>query len=211
MKIFLEAKAWQLFVLLFGLPLLAQIFAASAAFSRINHADFDQTSRSMLLSLGFSFGVGIIAAATQFGWMWSIGKYLHNLLPDGVQMNGRLFRLALAVPLVVGLLGLAFGGWILWHIFNNTDTGLELQLEPLPILLPFFAVFMLLGLLSFVALLFAYHFCGKSLKSIEIGREALLGEWLGEACLVWLSFVGVWFLQPRIQKVLAAKASSEII
>ena len=211
MKIFLEAKAWQLFVLLLGLPLLAQIFAMSAVFSRINHADFDQTSRSLLLSLGFSFGVGIIAAATQFGWMWSIGKYLHSLLPDGVRMNGRLFRLALAVPLVVGLLGLAFAAWVLSHIFNDTETGLELQLEPLPILLPFLSIFMLLGLLSFVALLFAYYFCGKSLKSIELGREALLGDWIGEACLVWLSFVGVWILQPRIQKVLKNKIADEVI
>jgi hypothetical protein len=41
----------------------------------------------------------------------------------------------------------------------------------------------------------------RVLKSIELEREAKFGDYLGDFFLILFFPIGIWFLQPRIRKI----------
>ena len=57
------------------------------------------------------------------------------------------------------------------------------------------------GFYVFYALLYCMSFPARILKSIEKGKRADFGEYIGDFFLVVFLPIGIWFLQPRINKV----------
>lgn len=41
----------------------------------------------------------------------------------------------------------------------------------------------------------------KSLKSMELGREAVAKEYILDAILLFLLPIGIWFIQPRVNRL----------
>jgi hypothetical protein len=57
------------------------------------------------------------------------------------------------------------------------------------------------GFYVFYALLYYISFPARTLKSIENGKKADFGEYFGDFFLIVFLPIGIWFLQPRINKV----------
>jgi hypothetical protein len=56
-------------------------------------------------------------------------------------------------------------------------------------------------LVSIACILLGVRFAAKTLKSIELGRLAKFGDYAGEFFLIWFSPLGIWILQPRLNRL----------
>jgi hypothetical protein len=69
---------------------------------------------------------------------------------------------------------------------------------------PNIAIFMLifpLHLFSMFCIFYCLYFNAKSLKSVELQKPVTFNDFAGEFFLIWFFPVGIWFLQPRINKL----------
>jgi hypothetical protein len=53
-------------------------------------------------------------------------------------------------------------------------------------------------------------FNAKTFKSVELQREALIGDYIGEFFLLWYFPIGIWFIQPRINKIFGSVENDNI-
>jgi hypothetical protein len=128
--------------------------------------------------------IGVITVSTVFGWMWTIANELHKLLPVGQKFTIWGFRTAFLLALIL----LVF---VFWATQNETFMARDYFL-----ILLFVGVPIYLGLMIYVVL-----FAAKTLKTIELGRLAKIDEYAGEAFLIWMVPLGVWFIQPRLNRL----------
>ncbi len=113
-----------------------------------------------------------------------LGNELYEYVPDNVRLNYNLFLVnGVLVLLIVGV-ALVFGDGQ-HYVFSGLAA------------LPFYYVIF--------AYLYVYAFPVKELKSIELGREAKIGEYAGDVVLMLMWPIGIWFIQPRINKVLSER------
>ncbi|WP_162051329.1 hypothetical protein [Pontibacter pamirensis] len=59
-----------------------------------------------------------------------------------------------------------------------------------------------LHLLSMVFIFMGLRFAAKTMKTVELGRVAKFGDYVGELFLIWFSIIGYWVLQPRLNKLI---------
>lgn len=114
-------------------------------------------------------------------WPLLVANELQQLLPKKIQLNFNLFLVNAFV-----WLAFLFGSIIIIDGPGITFTGLS----AVPVL---YVIFAYLYFLAFPA---------KILNSIEKQRTASLAEYIGDFFLVLFLPLGIWFLQPRINKVL---------
>jgi hypothetical protein len=77
---------------------------------------------------------------------------------------------------------------------GQSGSGESIGLTVLPVII-------ILHLLSMVCIFLGLRFAAKTMKSVEIGRLARFSDYAGEFFLIWFSPIGVWFLQPRLNKI----------
>jgi len=83
--------------------------------------------------------------------------------------------------------------------FFNSNT-LQATNEPPFWLLGAFAVIIPLHLFSMFCIFYCLYFVAKTIKTVELQREVTFSDFIGEFFLVWFHLIGVWILQPRINK-----------
>lgn len=129
------------------------------------------------LSMYFTI-VGVIIYSL---WPMFVGNELNQLLPKRITLNFNFFLINTFIWLVVfiGILVISNGE-------GMTFTGLS----ALPM---FYAIFAYFYFLAYPAIV---------LNSIEKGKEASLGQYIGDFSLILFLPIGIWFLQPRINKIL---------
>tara|TARA_B110000046_G_C13016331_1_gene408942 strand:+ start:1352 stop:1558 length:207 start_codon:yes stop_codon:yes gene_type:complete len=59
-----------------------------------------------------------------------------------------------------------------------------------------------LHLLSMFGIFHSLWFNAKVIKSIELHRTGTFGEFAGEFFLIWFFPIGIWFIQPKINKMM---------
>ncbi|UOQ74516.1 hypothetical protein [Hymenobacter cellulosilyticus] len=175
MAFLLKLKHWQLFLLTWGLSLVANIS------SFVNFRLF--LSIFPLVMLLFVVGV--------LGWYWAIATTLFKLLPAGVKLNLRRFKVVLALPVVYILFIL---GYFALSFLMPDRLGGALVLAIMWIIIP-------LHLLSMAGIFYGLRFAAKVLKSVELQREAHFGDYAAEFFLLWFSIIGVWIVQPRLNQL----------
>ncbi len=176
MKFLLRLKHWQLFLLTWGVPIAINIY------SFVDPTILFELFPAMM----FVFIVMV------FGWIWAVSTVLHKQLPPGVNLNLRQFQLMFAIPIVYCLFIL---GWI--NIANFTGdygTGYSAGVT-------FTILIIVMHLISIACILLGVRFAAKTLKSIELGRLAKFGDYGAEFFLIWFSPIGIWILQPRLNRL----------
>jgi hypothetical protein len=131
----------------------------------------NQTLTTILLLTGITI---------YFSWIIFVGHGLYQLLPDKIEMNYNLFMLNSFVWLTA---------YVVVMVLSNGEGLTFTGLAALP------------GFYVFYAFLHFMMFPVRTLKSIEKGSKADIGECIGEFFLVVFLPIGIWFLQPRINKV----------
>lgn len=165
MNLYLKARHWQMFILLFGGMFFAQFIVTN-------------------LSMGIW---SLIVPATvfgviYFGWLWTIAYASSKKLPPELASSPKL----MGIGLLYALLYFVFGGYLFFG--GNTQ-------------MPGYA--MVLHLLAMAAIFYALGFTAKQLIKLQTNKEVSFFNYSGPFFLFWFFPIGVWFIQPKVNKLLA--------
>jgi hypothetical protein len=184
----LTLKHWQIFALLIGIPVVFQF----SMFALI----MMQEDMTVLLA-GFSV-VLLFSISILFVWLYTTGKSLYQRLPKEMAMSLTRFKIALVVPAVylATILVSAF-------VFMPNTSG-ESNISP-----SIFFLIVPLHLLSMVCIFYTLYFNAKALKAVEAQREIQFSEYLGEIFMFWFFPIGIWVIQPRLNKIFDISPASQ--
>jgi len=183
---FLKAKHWQIFLMTFGLPFIIQILTAPMVFLG---------NDPMIMMRVFPV-IMILCIGGLLGWFWSIGAGLQSEVPGNVKMKVKKFKILLITPLIYILLisiamSTIFNG--VFETVREPDTSLMGGL--LGVIIP-------LHLFSMFCIFYCLYFVAKTFKTVELQREVTFSDFAGEFFLFWFFPVGIWIIQPKINKMI---------
>jgi len=124
--------------------------------------------------------LGVIGAVLFFSILVAYGHYLYDYLPRKVELNYNLFIIN-AFLIIATLIAVA----ILTQSNKVSFTG----------------IYALPGFYIFYAFLHTIAFPVKVLKTIELNREARLGEYIGLFFMIIFWPFCIWFIQPRVNRI----------
>ncbi len=184
-KKLLHLKHWQFF-LFYALPGLISILSLAAIFAiRIHYGDTEGPQGAILPLVILYFGGPLVMIGAAMSWLWAVAVGLQPKLPEGMKMNLKAFQFAFCGPIVVILVA-AFAMLAGWE-----GVG-------------FIAVLFLGWVYAMVGVFYVPWFVAKTLKSVELQRTDLgFADFILEFFLIGLGPIGVWFIQPKINRVAA--------
>jgi hypothetical protein len=189
---FLNAKHWQLFLLGFGIPMVFQflfmfsVVAGMNAQGELDPATFFSFMSFLPIIIVFSMGI-------LFGWFWSIAIGLQNKIPEDVRMKVGKFKVFFFIPLIyISLISLL--------IFSMMSMIAGMMASTVSIV--GVGVIFFLHMFSMVCIFYVMYFAAKTLKTVELQREVSFSDFVGEFILLWFFPIGIWFLQPKINKMM---------
>lgn len=53
------------------------------------------------------------------------------------------------------------------------------------------------------------YFVAKTITSVEMKKESHFSDYIGDFFLIWFFPVGIWFVQPRINKIILDNSESK--
>lgn len=197
-RLFLKAKHWQLFILMLGIPLIYQFHLISqiSVFQTdqepISIGDgFTEVLNETFITLDFFPYAMIFFTLIFFGWFWSIAIGLQKNIPKDIKMKIEKFKVLFFIPLIYIILtmiylgGLSFG--MPTNVFSNSSWLVV-------IILP-------LHLFSMFCVFYSMYFVAKTIKTAELQRNVEFRDFAKEFFLLWFYIIGIWFIQPKLNKL----------
>lgn len=210
MDTLLKAKHWQLFLLVFGLPFIIYVGWMVSFFTGF-FGDLGYYSNSNDIPVEMFDGIitmvllMMIPAAIQYAWFYSMAVGLQKKLPEGMTMKVNLFKAFFIIPIVYLLLYLLFMVSLFGNIENLENLENFENFENFNnIGLIIFGIMFFVGISLFVTFcaFYQFWFIAKTIKSAQLKKEAVFSEFVGEFFLVWFYPIGVWILQPMVNKLI---------
>jgi len=182
--IFLRAKHWQIFLLLFAIPTIAEFSAIGVIPARIR-------SWHDLGAGGFFFlGVMVLYLLCFLARYGSMGFFFRSIVKPELRMETRFFRFALIYPVVYVPV---------FSLLVIPDTGV-----PVWVILP-------LHLVCMVCLFYLLYFVSKNLVLAETGKQVSFYEYAGPFFLLWFFHIGVWIVQPKVNQLYEEKSKTQAL
>lgn len=123
-----------------------------------------------------------------FGWFWIMAVNLYPKLPVDSKLNLNRFKLFMLIPsFYIVAISFLFGAISIGTQGDSTG-GYATIIVPIHL----FSMFCIFWCLAYVA---------KSLKAVELQRTVTFSDYAGEFFLIWFFPIGVWIIQPRINKL----------
>ena len=188
----LELKHWQIFVAIIGGPILFQIIMATTLIGAEDPRDVKYFFLIFPILM-------IWVAYFTFGWQWAIIKELRDKLPNSGNFPFKRIKAFLIIPVTYLLLVSVLMPMLMFEVFNHIG-----EPEPPDIIftiLPLMALIVPLHLFSIFCLFHTLYFVAKILKTVEERRNLTFSDFVGEFFLIWFFFIGVWILQPRVNRI----------
>jgi hypothetical protein len=176
----LTLKHWQLFLLLVGIPIIFEfLFMGLLVSSKEPMAFFIYFPIMMLLFIGLFTS-----------WFYSLGTNLFKRLPETAKMSLTRFKVFLFVYFANIIFILVFMVGIFMNLSTNSgpNPGWFILIVPLHL----FAMF---------CIFYCLYFNAKALKMVEMQKPVTFSDYAGEFFLLWFFPIGIWILQPRINKL----------
>lgn len=120
----------------------------------------------------------ILGFTILFIYPFTVGLVLNDHLPERIKLNFNFYLFNCFIWVM--------GYFVLLIVAEGQVSGLAA--------IPMFYVFY--AFLHFLA------FPAKTLKSIELNKEASLGDYLGDFFLIVFLPIGIWFLHPRVRRII---------
>ena len=180
MDLLRKLKHWHLFLIITGLPLVIQ-FIQSILFVASGQ---DYPGTSSFLGL-----IVIISLLCYFLWVAAAGKKFSES-PDSPPMKTQRFLISLWISGLCHLFLLIYF-WSYPQNLNQTEKD-----EVIPV--------MVVGLIVFAALFTLFYclsFMARAIVQLERGRRITSSEYFGEFIMAVIFPLGIWLLQPRINRL----------
>jgi len=178
---FLRAKHWQIFVLIWGTYLAGELLIARLLPTR------------WTIQVGNPLKVGLLTDAVMLpfllcsvAWLWSLGLFLFSIAKGKLKLNIRLFKFAVIFSTC-------------WFAMASPLLILSRNLTAKVFLFP-------THLLAVSLMLYAFCFVSKGLVAAEKGETVVLSDYAPSLFLFLASVIGIWFIQPRINRLYAREA-----
>ena len=126
----------------------------------------------------------IIGYSIYFIYPFTVGCILTDYLPERVNLNYNFYLVN------------SFIWFMTYSIITVFSDGQGMPFTGF-LAIPMFYVFY--AFLHFLA------FPAKTLKSIELNREANLGDYIGDFFLIVFLPIGIWFIHPRVRRIIENK------
>jgi hypothetical protein len=194
---FLKAKHWQLFLLIFGIPVLFQIVLMITVITNITNQNEPDPTFIFSYLLFFPI-IMILVIAIQFGWFWSIAIGLQHKIPENVTMKVKKFKIFFFIPLVYIILISIFIGIAANRMLVSGN-------EPNITLLISFIIILPLHFFSMFCIFYSIYFVAKTYKTVELQREVSFSDFAGEFFMIWFYPIGIWIIQPKINQIIETK------
>ncbi|HZY80968.1 MAG TPA: hypothetical protein VFE50_15705 [Cyclobacteriaceae bacterium] len=186
----LRMKAWQLFIIMLS-PLFFQVLAFIAVGMSAISGDNTMQDKDLFYGIIFMGLTGVVAVGSMillFSWFYVVSMNLHAKLPNDHNLKIVRFRMAFFFPMIYICVVVC----VISFAFLKTDPSIA----ALAIIIPF-------HFLAMFCMFYVLYFTSKSLKIVELQRNVTFSDFAGEFVLIWLFFIGVWIIQPRINKIFA--------
>ncbi|MFD3000096.1 hypothetical protein ACFS7Z_06970 [Pontibacter toksunensis] len=178
MPLLLRLKHWQAFLLLFVLPFLLQ-FGLPELFSAVG-VDLHWATALLLDAL---------PSATYMLWMWRVALHLYRRLPVQVKISPVYLHLGALYFVLYTLLFVYTLSLVKESVLEgNFPYGMLLLLAPMHLLATF-------------CFLYIVYFAARSLVSVEQQQVVSAGAFTGAYLQFLFLPIGIWFLQPRLNKL----------
>lgn len=201
MQFLLRAKHWQIFLPYIAVYLISMGVMFSAILRFVSdpvYGDIEWLLSRMQLSIWFI----ILLVLIHYFWMLAVGLNLHKLLPAEQRTSKKTFlllfilNLSITVSVLVGAIFIY--QWVGWKLGNNQGTFNNPQ--------GFSIAIVLVSICGFIISILLYAQLARILNNLEKGRVTSWSENIVEVILLWFFPVGIWFLQPRINKLVKGDA-----
>ncbi|MEP5338596.1 MAG: hypothetical protein ABJL44_03805 [Algibacter sp.] len=190
---FLKAKHWHIFLLMIGIPIIFQIIITYLILSDTNLGPGQQFNFMRDFFILFPIMM-ILFTGLLFGWFWSISIGLQKRMPESIKMKVKKFKILFFIPLCYINLLLILMSISLLNVSPENNMSLGFMENMIAIILP-------LHLLSIFCMLYIIYFTAKTLKTVELQKEAKFGDFIGYFFALWFYFFGVWYIQPKVNKI----------
>jgi bacteriorhodopsin len=182
MRFLLHLKHWQLFLLVIGIPFIAEIFVIVNTLSGERPGPPNTVIASPLVLIPFTFLL--------FSWFYALGTRLHSKLPESVKMNLAKFKFFILIAVLYMLL---IG--ILFFKLPFQIQGAEIRFDNI------FLYLIPVHLFAMFCIIYCFYFIAKTLKAVELQRPVKFDDFAGEFFLLWFYYIGIWIIQPRINRL----------
>jgi hypothetical protein len=177
-RFFLRAPHWQIFVLTFGTMLAGQIVLF------IQFAPKSGAPAEAFVKINLAFTILTVAVMFPiFGWFWAMGSFLTSIVRQDLRLKIGFFRFAVLYPALYLFFFLA--------VFQSNTLALVVLIVPL-------------HLLAMFCMFYNLYFVSKSLTLAETNKPASFYDYAGPFFLNWFFPIGVWIIQPRINRLYQA-------
>jgi hypothetical protein len=179
LSIFLKIKSWQVFCLVFAIPYSIQLLLIYL----LSGSTGTDTENIFSLLPVFSLG----SMAISLVWFWALGTGLNNYVASELRLSSKFFRFGVIYSAVYAIL---FNAVFIEFSNNNTSDFIFYLIVPLHL----FAMF---------CIFYGLYFIATNLVMAEINEVVSFSNYIGTFFLLWFIPVGIWFIQPRINKLYA--------
>lgn len=184
-NLLIRAKHWQIFLVFAAVTCIA-VAAILSSLMRSPQEVFDHL-------LPFFSAMEVLAILFAM-WVWSLGIFLNAALSSHLRMKQTTFLISVVfVPLYLPVFGIFSQG-----LQHSRNVALVLASFVVIIPLHFFALF---------CQAYSCYFVSRALALSEKSRPVAFADYLGFFFAIWLFPIGVWIIQPRINRLYAARAT----
>lgn len=195
-SIFLRAKHWQLFIPTIAIPFVLMIAFGITAVITINAMENNTDRPEDFLWMFYLIPVILILSwFIQFAWSWTILTQLSKLVPSHVKLPIGRIKFFFIIPIIY-FCSLPF------YIVFMIDTFTHEREENLLLGALLGLVVFIFHFFSIFCTLHTFFFVAKTVKSAELQRNPRFSNFAGDFFLIWIFPVGIWFIQPRINKLI---------
>nr|WP_321414557.1 hypothetical protein [uncultured Allomuricauda sp.] len=128
-----------------------------------------------------------------FGWLWSLSIGLQKWVPIELKMKTTRFKAFFFVPLIYIFFLISYMN----GIFTGNRNPFFMNFETIA------AVIVPLHLFSMFCIFHTIYFASKTIKTVELKRKVGFGDFISEFFLLWFYFIGIWVIQPKVNKLSA--------
>ena len=113
-------------------------------------------------------------------------------LTADLKLSVNRFKTFLLFPIVYFMIFFVFFDLLKSGAIEN-GTGFNSAIFALIILFHLFAIF---------CIFYCIYFVSKVFKTVELHREVTFSDFAGEFFMIWFFFIGIWIIQPKINKMM---------
>jgi len=190
---FLKAKHWQIFFLYLISPLISII-----AFIIMVNIDFNNGRNSddtVLVLFKYIMWFATVSVFIRLAWNWSVTISLCDQISDLIKPKLGLFQASILYSIIYHL---ALSTVCMNFVSTAQSASKTGVIEDYP-----FEIFLIIPFhfVAIIAFIYLTYITAKTIKTAELGKRVKLNAFIGEFLWVWIFVIGIWVIQPRVNRL----------